>query len=338
MENIIHNGKNIGKLFCSNYDYKAIEQLRLLSERPGFRYMYAFPDLHAGEIPVGHVTRTAGIVYYDIIGADIGCGVMLYPVVPMNGKMDSKIDQIANYVLDNFTGPGKTGPTIGRGNHFFEIATDSIGEYYFLIHSGSRGFGASMYRNIEEELKALNLKGVPIHTNLFNYMQSQYNLAAETAANNIYSMIDILLKQFNIHTCSNEHSRSKFPQIYTMHNMIRIHDGVVDHYKGASNVNNFNYAVIPLSMKEGSLVVRSISTSKLFNAINHGAGRTMSRSQAKKLLDEKSIEGINVISNGSVIDEAPQAYKNIDSDMQELVDLGYIEILEKLTPVVTVKD
>jgi hypothetical protein len=43
VEDIIHNGKNIGKLFCSNYDYKAIEQLRLLSERPGFRYMYASP-------------------------------------------------------------------------------------------------------------------------------------------------------------------------------------------------------------------------------------------------------------------------------------------------------
>jgi hypothetical protein len=63
-----------------------------------------------------------------------------------------------------------------------------------------------MYRNIEEELLALNLKGVPIHTNLFNCMQSQYNLAVETAVNNIYSMINILLKQFNIHTCSNEHS------------------------------------------------------------------------------------------------------------------------------------
>ena len=92
MWDLIHNDKSIAKVFCSNYEYKAIEQLKQLSERPDYKYIVAFPDLHAGEYPVGYVMRTGNTIYFDLTGADIGCNVR---VVKIAEDITDLIDTIA---------------------------------------------------------------------------------------------------------------------------------------------------------------------------------------------------------------------------------------------------
>jgi len=317
--------KPVMKIHGWSPDWKAVAQLFELSKRPGYKFAMAFPDLHAGEIPVGHVTRTAGMAYYDLIGPDIGCNVA---ALPLKGNINAYVPGIAEYVFRTFTGTEM--PSIGGGNHFFEIAQDEEDQYYFVLHTGSRSTGANTYRNIAKELKALGLAGVPIHSRLFENLHHGFEIAQERAQLNSSDILYSIIATFPI-------SR-KGEIIRTYHNTIVVNGATVDHYKGASYIRNGEKAIVPLSMRDGSLIVESVNTAPLFNGINHGAGRRMSRSEARKTLNEaEALKGINVLSKGPVLDEAPDAYKSINADMDALVEMGYIRILKRLRPIITVK-
>ncbi len=326
MENLIKSGnKVIGKYYGNIVpaDYKAIEELKLLAERDGFCFSIAFPDLHAGNnIPVGHITKFKNMVYYDITGPDIGCNVT---VVEVETDITNMIDDICDFVFNNLT--GRDIPSIGGGNHFFEV-TGKGNKYHFVLHTGSRGEGAKCYKLIEDDFKLLRIKGINKQAKPFRIYQNWYETALIIAEMNSNMILERIQKQFSLKYGN---------RIRTYHNTI-IHDGnYVYHYKGASYVKNGELAAIPLNMRDGTLIVKALNTSELFNGINHGAGRKFSRKEAKQKLDESSLNNIEYLSKGNVIDEAPDAYKNIDNDMIDMENAGYIKIVDRLLPIKTVK-
>lgn len=325
MWTLMHNERNIAKIYCSNYEGKAIDQLKQLSERAGYLYSIAYPDLHAGELPVGYVMRTSNLIYFDLTGADIGCNVR---AVRISDDIKHIINDIGMFASETFTGR-KAEPSLGGGNHFIEIDQDYSGAYYIAVHTGSRSVGGDTYKKIEKELKLLGLHGVPYNSQLGIGFYKEFYKAQSYALNNSLNIVEAIMNKFNL---------SVTDEIVTVHNTIHVYNGVVSHYKGASFVQDSMRVAIPLSMGEGIILARAYNTKDLFNGLPHGAGRKMSRSEANKTLTSEALKGINFIANKSVLDEAPAAYKNIDDDIAELVSAGYLAVEEKLKPILTVKE
>jgi release factor H-coupled RctB family protein len=318
--------KPIAKVFGSQIDRKALEELAQLSKRKGFLFSIGLPDLHAGNgIPVGHVTKFKKFVHYDIIGPDVGCLVWVEQLAKRHSS--SVLDQAASFVQENFC--SKEFPSIGGGNHFFEFAYDDAENQYIVFHTGSRSVGGEFYQMMKKELKLLDADAVHTDTKLFKTLHHEYMNAEGIAEWNVISM------RAEIHRAFSMDSTISF---LTRHNTIVENDGVVYHYKGASYAEPGVMVGIPLNMRDGTWIVETTPKIKdLFYSINHGAGRRLSRSEAKKQLTEADLEDICVRSNGDVLDEAPAAYKDIRSDMELLEKQGYIKILRKLTPILTVK-
>jgi tRNA-splicing ligase RtcB len=325
--NLKSDGKVIARVYASQYDSLALDQLRRLSSLDGFGFINAFPDLHAGnDFPVGYVMKTKNMFYPRITGADIGCNVRGYKV---NDDMDEReLQKCAEYIKKHFTGT-KEIPSIGGGNHFFEIAKDNLYNTWFIVHTGSRSVGGETYRELNEELKFTNAEGFNTKSMFFMGVWLAYNHAEKVALDNSKEILDAAMSYFNIRPQDN---------VITVHNTINVKTDKVYHYKGASYVRDDEYALIPLSMGEGTLLVKSLNTSKLFDGINHGAGRLMTRKKAKETLDTSSLQGINYLSNSVPLDEAPAAYKDISEDMDWLVENEYIKVVSKLKPIVTVKE
>jgi RNA-splicing ligase RtcB len=325
MWNLIHKENNIAKVYCSNYEWKAIEQLKELSEREGYLYSIAFPDLHAGEFPVGYVMRTRNLIYFDLTGADIGCNVR---VVGLADDITNYIDDIGMFASKTFTGRNAE-PSLGGGNHFIEIDQDDLGRYYIAVHTGSRALGGKIYKKIEKELRLLGLHGVPYNSQLGIGFYRAFNTAQRYALNNSANIISTIANKFDLECIED---------VVTVHNTIRVNKNSISHYKGASFVQDEEVAAIPLSMGEGIVLVTAHKTAELFSGLPHGAGRKMSRSEANKTLTSEALKGINFIAKKSVLDEAPAAYKDIRNDMLELAELGFITVKAKLKPILTVKE
>lgn len=315
-----------GRAYGSDIDPKAFQELGELTNRRGFKFSIALPDLHAGNgIPVGHVTKFSNYVHYDIIGPDVGCHVR---VMQLNKRISSTIiERVAYYVEENSF--GTEFPSIGGGNHFFDISIDHKGNQYFIMHTGSRGVGGDFYKSMKHELSLMESDLVHIDSKLFKILHQEFETAEGIADWNSYTMMIDLARQFSIDFTIN---------IMTKHNTIVQKGREVLHYKGASYVEPGTLVGIPLNMQDGTLIVEAQPAIKdLFCAINHGAGRKMSRSEARNTLTEDNLAGINVISKRDIRDEAPAAYKDIMSDMEAMERAGYIKILRKLTPLITVK-
>jgi len=332
--NLNHNGRTIAKVFSSNIEETARKQLCEMSELKGFLFIKAFPDIHGGnDFPVGYVMKTRDYFYPQLIGADIGCSVAGVPIkFPDSVSEEKYIDEIAHYVKDNFTNTTNL-PSLGGGNHFFDISRDQNGQLWFVIHTGSRGIGGKMYSKIKKELDFHGLMGVNVRSRLYNFIIWQMFEEPRVVVweRNIFPMLESIKEAFDIRFNYDD-------MILTEHNTIYQNGRDVYHYKGASRIPVSGNVMIPLSMEHGTLVVHVYKPEELFYGINHGAGRAMRRREANETLTEKDLEGVNYISDRLPIDEAGKAYKNIDKDMLWMEENGYISIVNKLMPIITVKE
>lgn len=344
---------DFAKVYGSYIDHKAIKQLADISKRNDYKYAIAYPDFHAGnDIPVGHVMKTGRTIYFDLIGPDIGCmvsaqklgvykndyfnGLIVPAVLGVNIFLD-EIREMAEYAKKAFTNTTQI-PSIGGGNHFLEFAKEESGEVWLIVHSGSRSLGGGVYKAIHNELRSLGLTGVNADSILGQSLLRIFNDAIDTANENINQITGLTVDEGFHRPSDPDHSVVITEDIRTVHNTIAVRKDGVYHYKGASQVDyDTTQVVIPLNMRDGSLIVEVLNAKELFYGINHGAGRRLSRSQAKANLTSEDIEGINVLSDGNVIDEAPAAYKDILSDMEWMEQQGFIRILNRLKPIITVK-
>lgn len=243
--------------------------------------------------------------------------------------------------------------TLGTGNHFIEVCLDESEQVWIMLHSGSRGVGNSIGRSFIElarqdmerwfiHLPDKDLAYLPEGTEHFD----DYVEAVEWAQN--YARLN--REMMMTHVLSAMQSMDSLPAFEARLEAVNCHHNYVakeHHYgknvfvtrKGAVRAREGDMGIIPGSMGARSYIVRGKGNPDSFHSCSHGAGRVMSRTEAKRrfsLEDHvKATEGIECRKDADVIDETPAAYKSIDAVMAAQKDL--VEIVHTLRQVVCVK-
>ncbi len=259
--------------------------------------------------------------------------------------------------------------TLGGGNHFIEADKGEDGSIYIVIHSGSRHLGvetAKFYQNeayrrlnkssdkeaaeliarlkaegrekqIQSELKKLaNTKttDVPKHLaycegELFEQYIHDMKIVQKFAMLNRQAMMDEIIKGMHLHVEE---------QFTTIHNYIDTDTMILR--KGAVSAQAGEKLLIPINMRDGSLICTGKGNADWNCSAPHGAGRLMSRSQAKQSFTvsefKKQMAGIYTTSvNAQTLDECPMAYKSMEDIVDNIGDT--VEINEVITPIYNFK-
>lgn len=264
--------------------------------------------------------------------------------------------------------------TLGGGNHFIEIDTDEYGYKYLVIHSGSRNLGkqvAEYYQGlaveimqgkdkiyeaqkqliaeykatgrkneIEKAIKELHRKfnpnplGIPKE---LCYLTGEYRemylhdmkICQDFAVVNRREIARAILDEMNL---------KEINSFETIHNYIDIDSNIVR--KGAISAQKGELLLIPINMRDGCIIGFGKGNEDWNCSAPHGAGRLMSRSQAKEVINfedfEKSMSGIYTTSvNISTIDESPMVYKPIEEIIENISDT--VEIIKIIRPIYNFK-
>ena len=256
--------------------------------------------------------------------------------------------------------------TLGGGNHFIEIQKGSDGHVWIMIHSGSRNLGyrvAKYYNNLAYDLnmkwhsntylpknKEDSLAFLPIDTHeAKDYLKEMQYCVDFALASRKLMMSNVLKIVLNIIPDMKFNSSSKDnveDAINIAHNYAKIENhfgqNVMVHRKGATLARENTIGIIPGSQGTSSYIVKGKGNRESFESCSHGAGRKMSRTEARKTLNlEEEIKNMNDkgIVHGlriqNELDEAASAYKDIDVVMEEQKDL--VNILVKLEPLGVIK-
>lgn len=267
--------------------------------------------------------------------------------------------------------------TLGGGNHFIEIDKDKNDNKYLIIHSGSRNLGtqvAEYYQNlavdlcsgkedyfikrdelidtfkkegrrkeIQKELKKLKEKYdsmFPTYPKELCFLSGKYreeylhdmNICQEYAVLNRNTIADIILKRmFN-------KSLSDYESFNTTHNYINFKDNIIR--KGSVSAYKGEKLLIPINMRDGSLICIGKGNENWNYSAPHGAGRLMSRTKAKEVLNleefKDSMKGIYTSSvSENTLDEAPMVYKPMEEIINNIQET--VEILEIIKPIYNFK-
>ena len=243
--------------------------------------------------------------------------------------------------------------TLGTGNHFIEVCLDEGDNVWLMLHSGSRGVGnrigtyfielakrdmQKFYVNLPDQ----DLAYFPEHTEHFEDYVEAVTWAQDYARWNRHLMMDALVAAIR--------KSGEVPAFELATEAINCHHNYVareKHYdenvlitrKGAVRAREGDMGIIPGSMGARSYIVRGKGNPESFNSCSHGAGRAMSRHEAKRRFTVEDhirmTEGVECRKDRDVIDETPAAYKSIDAVMAAQADL--VDIVHTLKQVVCVK-
>ena len=243
--------------------------------------------------------------------------------------------------------------TLGGGNHFIEVCLDEAEHVWVMLHSGSRGtgnlIGTYFIQKAREELSrrvlgyhvpdrdlAFFIEGEP----LFEDYVEAVSWAQEYARLNREAMMERVLVAM----------RKQLPKFKLGAMAVNCHHNYVQretHFgkslfvtrKGAVSAREGELGIIPGSMGAQSFIVRGLGNADSFHSCSHGAGRVMSRTQARKSITLKqhreATAHVECRKDEAVIDESPAAYKPIDRVMAAQTDL--VEVVHTLRQVVCVK-
>lgn len=347
-----------------------------------FKHIAIMPDTHVGYgMPIGAILATKAVVVPNAVGVDIGCGMcslrtnLTHIEKPELKKIMSEIRKTIPLGFNHHETPQdeswmpiKKGNlpiveqeyesalyqvgTLGGGNHFIEIQKGSDGYIWIMIHSGSRNIGftvANHYNDIaKEKNKALNenvpkdLAFISKDSEYFDLYWNEMNYCIDFALANRKLMMERTKQAFVDIIPKVEFSDF----INKPHNFAALeeHFGelVIVHRKGATRARKGEWGMIPGSQGTQSFLVKGKGNAESFESCSHGAGRVMSRAQARRTLNLKeeisllSDQGIlHAIRNRSDLDEAPSSYKDIDEVMANQTDL--VEVQITLQPLAVIK-
>jgi tRNA-splicing ligase RtcB len=241
--------------------------------------------------------------------------------------------------------------TLGTGNHIIEVCLDENGEVWVMLHSGSRGggnrIGTYFIQRAKKEMERwviqlpdTNLANLTEGSDLFADYVEAVGWAQDFADENRKQMMSAIIPAM----------QTVLGDFSVVGEAVNCHHNYVakeNHFgsnvwltrKGAVRARDGDLGIIPGSMGVQSYIVRGKGNRESFNSCSHGAGRAMSRRQAKdqfSLEDHaKATEGVECRKDEGVIDETPGAYKDIDAVMTAQEDL--VEIVHTLKQVVCVK-
>jgi tRNA-splicing ligase RtcB len=243
--------------------------------------------------------------------------------------------------------------SLGGGNHFIEVCLDSEGAVWLMLHSGSRGIGnqlASRHIDTAKDLAKLanqklqdpDLAHFVAGTPEFAAYWFDLQWAQEYARMNREVMMARLKRIVERHLAGGRPFKP-LVEVNCHHNYAEreVHFGeeVYVTRKGAVRARTDDLGIIPGSMGSRSYIVRGRGNPESFCSCSHGAGRRMSRNQAKRHfgLDDLIAQtaGVECRKDEAVIDEIPGAYKDIDTVLAQQVDL--VEVVATLKQVICVK-
>lgn len=243
--------------------------------------------------------------------------------------------------------------TLGTGNHFIEVCLDEAGRVWFMLHSGSRGVGNRIgtyfielarqdMRRFFINLPDVDLAYFPEHTAHFDDYVEAVHWAQEYARWNRHLMMEQVVRAVR-HSGVVPAFSAEVQAINCHHNYVarEKHYGanVLVTRKGAVRAREGDLGIIPGSMGARSYIVRGKGNAESFHSCSHGAGRAMSRNEARRRFTvadhERMTAGVECRKDAEVIDETPAAYKSIDAVMAAQADL--VEIVHTLRQVVCVK-
>lgn len=236
--------------------------------------------------------------------------------------------------------------TLGGGNHFLEIQRDQDDELWLMVHSGSRNIGLKIANHYHELARQLNerealpaqphLNWLPLDTPEGQSYLHDMQWAVDYALLNRMEMLRAGLAPLQVNF-----EAAKMINIPHNYAAVEEHFGqaVVVHRKGATSARVDELGIIPGSMGTPSYIVRGLGNPDSFSSCSHGAGRAMGRKQAKRTLNTndfaQAVAQTFSSPSEAYIDEAPQAYKNIDLVLNAQDDL--VTVVRKLKPVITLK-
>ncbi len=393
------NGRySTARIYATELEEECIRQIKELVNHPAFTQPIAImPDAHAGKgAVIGFTTLLTDKVIPNVIGVDIGCGMLtseiILPKYISLPKLDKKIKSLIpmsinihkkepvhhfsfielnkrlqlfiknynkrfskkykapviteqwlaekfkqiNFPEDKFY---KSLGTLGGGNHFIEIDINEKNRHYLILHSGSRHFGnkiATYWQQVAIKKLSSNKNKEPISSQLA-YLEHD---------DAIQYLIDMVISQYYASVNRNtmlqliaQHAEIEVIRSFeTIHNYIDFEDFIIR--KGAIRSYLGEKIVIPLNMRDGTLICEGKSEKTWNCSAPHGAGRKLSRKKAKSLLslDEfrESMKGIVSSSvNKDTIDESPFAYKDQDYIKQSIKPTA--TIIEHIKPILNIK-
>lgn len=242
--------------------------------------------------------------------------------------------------------------SLGGGNHFIELCLDQESNAWVMLHSGSRNIGKSLAEihisKAKDEMKQLFISLRDPDLAYFaegtkSYQEYIYDLmwAQSYAAANRQEMmsrvLSVIKKVLGLESLKTE------IEINCHHNYAskEYHYGenVLVTRKGAVRARKGDFGIIPGSMGTRSYIVEGIGSDESFHSCSHGAGRKMSRSEAKRRFTLEDLQlqtvGVECRKDEGVIDEIPSAYKDIDMVMENQKDL--VRVISQLKQFMCIK-
>lgn len=349
----------------------AVAQLETTARLPHMLRVAGMPDLHAGHgYPVGAAFFSDRHFYPALIGNDIGCGMAFWQtdlraaklkpakLAKQLGNIDTPLDKdeqvdLLGYAVDmrQFS-DGLAVGTIGGGNHFAELQTvDTVyradllpidfdeNHLQLLVHSGSRGLGQQI---LQRHIAAFGHQGLAEAGEAAAAYLAEHQTALEFASLNRRLIAARMLDRWRAEgTCL----------LDVHHNFLEQTEinGTTGwlHRKGATPTDK-GLVMIPGSRGDYSYLVRPAEDCQIsLNTLAHGAGRKWQRGECKGRLSHKyTPDSLRQTEFGSVVvcqdktlifEEAPQAYKSIDSVIATMKNAGLIELVARFKPVLTYK-
>ena len=242
--------------------------------------------------------------------------------------------------------------TLGGGNHFIEVCLDEEGAVWFMLHSGSRGVGnaiGTMFIELAKQDAMRNDVHLP-DRDLAYFEEGSRHFGDYVRAVGWAQKFARLNREVMMRRVI-EAAKTVIPKNFQAHiEAVNCHHNYVQketHFgedvyvtrKGAVSAKAGELGIIPGSMGARSYIVRGKGNPDSFHSCSHGAGRTMSRGEARRrftLADHRAATaGVECRKDKDVIDETPAAYKDIDRVMEAQSDL--VEVVHTLKQVVCVK-
>ena len=375
-------------IYTDNIEETALQQIQQMCDLPFLKdaKIRIMPDVHAGAgCTIGTTMTIQDAIVPNFVGVDIGCGMEVVQITEKEidyQKLDEVIHQFipAGFNIRNTPHPNIEHThldelycreavdmsrarlslgTLGGGNHFIELDQDDEGNYYLVIHSGSRHAGcqvADYYQNeaflsqhhatkedVKEKIREYKEAGreAEIQSMLETLKKDLKNNEDKKFAYVSGELMDMYLHDMGIMQEYAMYNRKTMSSIIvekmhwtvkdsftTIHNYIDLEHMILR--KGSVSAQKEERLIIPINMKDGSLICTGKGNPEWNASAPHGAGRILSRAKAKQEFNlqtyQKEMEGIYTTSVSlDTIDEAPMAYKPMDEIIQNVQDTVTIE-------------
>jgi len=323
------------------------------------------PDVHAGAgCAIGTTMTIKDKVVPNLVGVDIGCGMETVKLEQRRidlPKLDSLIRERVPAGMDIRNAPHKylgeidlralrcadvvntkraelSLGTLGGGNHFIEIDKDEDGELYLVVHSGSRNIGLQVAEHYQREgyeaLGGRKFCEIPydlayVSGRLLDDYLHDMQLMQEFAELNRHAITEEIMKGMKL---------SEEERFTTTHNYIDIKARMLR--KGAVSARAGETLLIPINMRDGSLICTGLGNPDWNESAPHGAGRLMSRKEAKNTFTvsafKKEMQGVFTTSVADeTLDECPMAYKSLGYIVSRIEPTARVE--KRIVPIYNFK-